>query len=69
MTNDLLQQLRNDVPSSAAAAQRCDELVAKERLWPLLAGFMDAHSSGKMKLDKTTCAVCHGRQFTCMGCH
>jgi hypothetical protein len=32
-------------------------------------GFMDAHSSGKLKIDKTTCAVCHGRQFTCMGCH
>lgn len=31
--------------------------------------FMDAHSSGKLHLDKTTCAVCHGRTFTCMGCH
>jgi len=31
--------------------------------------FMDAHSSGKLKLDKTTCAVCHGRTFTCRGCH
>ncbi|HYW48266.1 MAG TPA: cytochrome c3 family protein [Bryobacteraceae bacterium] len=31
--------------------------------------FVDAHSSGKLKLDKTTCAVCHGRTFTCMGCH
>ena len=31
--------------------------------------FMDAHSSGKLKLDKTTCAVCHGRSFTCRGCH
>jgi len=31
--------------------------------------FVDAHSSGKLKLDKTTCAICHGRAFTCMGCH
>jgi len=31
--------------------------------------FMDAHSSGKLHLDKSTCAVCHGRTFTCMGCH
>jgi hypothetical protein len=31
--------------------------------------FTDAHSSGKLKLDKTTCTVCHGRAFTCMGCH
>jgi hypothetical protein len=31
--------------------------------------FMDTHSSGKLKLDKPSCAVCHGREFTCMGCH
>jgi predicted CXXCH cytochrome family protein len=31
--------------------------------------FLDLHSTGKMHLDKTTCAVCHGREFTCMGCH
>ena len=31
--------------------------------------FLDTHSTGKLGLDKTTCAVCHGRQFTCMGCH
>jgi predicted CXXCH cytochrome family protein len=31
--------------------------------------FMDTHSSGKLQLDKTTCAVCHGRTFHCMGCH
>jgi hypothetical protein len=31
--------------------------------------FVDAHSSGKLLLDKSTCAVCHGRNFTCRGCH
>ena len=31
--------------------------------------FLDLHSTGKMHIDKTTCAVCHGREFTCMGCH
>ena len=31
--------------------------------------FMDAHSSGKLQLDKSTCALCHGRNFRCMGCH
>jgi hypothetical protein len=31
--------------------------------------FIDTHSSGKLKLDKPSCAVCHGRDFTCMGCH
>jgi hypothetical protein len=31
--------------------------------------FMDSHSSGKLQLDKSTCALCHGRTFRCMGCH
>jgi hypothetical protein len=32
-------------------------------------GWLDLHSSGKSGMDKTTCAVCHGRKFTCRGCH
>jgi len=31
--------------------------------------FLDRHTTGKMGLDKTTCAVCHGRRFSCLGCH
>jgi hypothetical protein len=31
--------------------------------------FLDTHTSGKLGLDKTTCAVCHGRKFRCLGCH
>ena len=31
--------------------------------------FLDTHTSGKLGFDKTTCAVCHGRKFTCLGCH
>jgi hypothetical protein len=31
--------------------------------------FIDTHSSGKLNLDKPSCAVCHGRRFTCLGCH
>jgi predicted CXXCH cytochrome family protein len=31
--------------------------------------FLDTHTSGTLKLDKTSCAVCHGRTFTCLGCH
>jgi c(7)-type cytochrome triheme protein len=31
--------------------------------------FADAHSTGRLGLDKTTCLPCHGRHFTCMGCH
>jgi len=33
--------------------------------------FLDKHSAGlsKLRLEKTECAVCHGRKFTCLGCH
>ena len=31
--------------------------------------FLDRHSTGKLGLDKTTCLPCHGKNFTCMGCH
>src|SRR5262249_5279990 len=33
------------------------------------ADFLDRHTTGKLGLDKSTCAVCHGRKFTCLGCH
>lgn len=32
-------------------------------------GFMSAHNSGKMNLDKASCTVCHGTNFHCLGCH
>ncbi len=50
----------------------CEDCHAKDaQLKPAshVERFTDAHSSGKLRLDKTTCAVCHGRTFTCMGCH
>ena len=31
--------------------------------------FLDRHTTGKLGLDKTTCLPCHGKNFTCMGCH
>lgn len=31
--------------------------------------FLDRHTGGKLNLDKTTCASCHGKRFTCLGCH
>jgi len=31
--------------------------------------FLDTHTSGKLVLDKATCALCHGRKFHCLGCH
>ena len=31
--------------------------------------FFDLHSSGKLQTKNAGCAVCHGRNFTCQGCH
>jgi hypothetical protein len=31
--------------------------------------FLDTHTTGRLNLDKSTCAVCHGRRFQCLGCH
>lgn len=34
-----------------------------------VANWIEIHSSGKANLDKASCAVCHGKRFTCLGCH
>jgi hypothetical protein len=50
----------------------CEKCHAKDaNLKPAnhTADFLDTHTSGKLGLDKTTCAVCHGRRFRCLGCH
>jgi hypothetical protein len=55
-----------DVPFS------CEKCHTKEQnLRPAshTADFFDSHSSGRMALDKASCAVCHGRKFHCQGCH
>ena len=33
--------------------------------------FLDKHTAGlaKLNLTKAECAVCHGRKFSCLGCH
>jgi hypothetical protein len=31
--------------------------------------FLDKHNRMKGALDKSECASCHGRRFTCLGCH
>jgi len=31
--------------------------------------FAEVHSTGKLKVDTAACAVCHGKNFRCQGCH
>lgn len=31
--------------------------------------FLDTHTSKRAVPGKSSCAVCHGRKFTCLGCH
>lgn len=31
--------------------------------------YIDGHSTGRADLDKQSCLPCHGRRFTCRGCH
>jgi hypothetical protein len=31
--------------------------------------FLDRHTKKGTIQERETCAVCHGRQFTCLGCH
>jgi hypothetical protein len=34
-----------------------------------VAGFLDTHTNKNLGLDLQSCAVCHGKKFTCLGCH
>ena len=50
----------------------CEKCHAKnDNLKPAshVEGFITAHSSGKMNLDKASCTICHGTGFRCLGCH
>ena len=58
-----------DPPFSCEDCHAKDDESLKPASHTQIPHFTDAHSSGKLKLDKTTCAICHGRTFRCMGCH
>lgn len=45
------------------------QLTAKLKPADHVPGFLDLHNRKDAKLDKESCAVCHGRKFTCLGCH
>jgi hypothetical protein len=47
----------------------CHPADAKLRPASHTPDFLDRHTNKKAALDYTSCAVCHGRKFTCLGCH
>jgi len=53
-----------DLPDSCAF---CHPKGAQLKPASHVPGFLDSHP--KSGLDFATCAVCHGRKFTCLGCH
>ena len=66
MADCLVCHSKIDPPDSCATCH-----AKTMRLTPAshVEGFFSNHSSGKLNLDRTSCAVCHGRRFTCLGCH
>lgn len=51
------------------SCEKCHTQVKKLTPASHTQDWVDVHSSGTQKLDKQSCAVCHGRNFTCQGCH
>lgn len=68
MADCLVCHNRIDNPFSC---ETCHGKNSAARLKPSnhTADLLDTHTSGRLGLDKTTCAVCHGRKFHCLGCH
>ncbi len=66
MADCLVCHSKIDPPDSCAI---CHAKTMKLTPASHVEGFFSSHSSGKLNLDKTSCATCHGRRFTCLGCH
>lgn len=55
-----------DAPFSC---EKCHQPGAHLKPADHVSDYVDRHSGGKLALDKKSCAICHGRRFTCLGCH
>jgi len=51
------------------SCEQCHGAGAKLRPADHPPEFLESHSRLEAKFDKTTCTVCHGRRFRCLGCH
>ncbi len=66
MADCLVCHVKIEMPFSC---ETCHAADAKLKPASHVPQFMDSHSRANANLDKTTCTVCHGRDFRCMGCH
>jgi hypothetical protein len=66
MADCLVCHNKIDVPFSC---ETCHAATFKLLPASHVQGWIDIHSTPGAKLDKESCAVCHGRKFTCRGCH
>lgn len=64
MADCLVCHNRIDVPFSC---EKCHEDIAALKPASHTPNFLDKHSD--KNVEKVGCAVCHGRRFTCLGCH
>lgn len=51
------------------SCETCHERTAALKPATHTQDYLDRHTKTNVFKDKTTCAVCHGRRFTCLGCH
>lgn len=56
-------------PDPPFSCEKCHANVPALKPASHAADFLDKHNRMKAALDKTGCASCHGRNFTCLGCH
>lgn len=51
------------------SCEKCHENVPSLKPASHTSDFIDRHNRMKDTLDKSECTNCHGRRFTCLGCH
>ena len=66
MADCLVCHNKIDPPDTCAFCHPAD---AKLKPVNHAADFLDTHTRKNSGLDYTSCAVCHDRKFTCLGCH
>ncbi len=66
MADCLVCHTRIDPPFSCESCHAPGEHLKPASHAP---GYVDRHSSVKAQIDKPSCVICHGRKFTCQGCH